>query len=88
MTREWVDDAKAVPGDRRWVMRCDVQRPDGSRCPTQGEPSAHQPPLTDYARAGWFIANLSGDVCPDCLARGYRPSSTPHPVMRGVRVTP
>ena len=90
MSREWVDDMKPPPRrgpdtrDRRWVMRCDVERANGSRCPTEGEPSRDQPPLEDYAEAGWFIANLHGDICPDCLAKGYQPSREPHPVMRAV----
>jgi hypothetical protein len=85
MSREWVDDMKPAPRrgpdtrDRRWVMRCDVRRADDSRCPTEGEPSREQPPLEDYAGAGWFIAKVHGDICPDCLAKGYQPRSEPHP---------
>jgi hypothetical protein len=87
VSREWVDDMKPRPRrgpdtrDRRWVMRCDVERPDGSRCRTEGEPSRTQPPLEDYAAAGWFIALVHGDVCPACLARGYEPRSAPHSAM-------
>lgn len=40
-----------------------------------------QPPLSDYARDGWFIADFHGDVCPSCLAKGYQPMSRPHEVM-------
>ncbi len=87
MAREWVDDMKPRPRsgpdtrDKRWVMRCDVTKQSGRRCTTQGEPSRTQPPLADYAAAGWFIAELHGDVCPKCLANGYQPWTTPHPSM-------
>ena len=86
MSREWVDDLKPGPNrgkpdlrDKRWVMRCDVRhydsrRPDWSRrCSTEGEPSIGQPPLKQYAEAGWFIAHTHGDVCPKCLAAGSIP---------------
>lgn len=87
--RTWVDD-ETVPRDavrdKRWVMRCDVERADGSRCPTTTEPEPSQPDLHRLAREGWFIAEKSGDVCPDCLAHGYVPSARPHPrVMGGQR---
>ena len=86
MSREWVDDMKPPPRrgpdtrDKRWVMRCDVLRPNGSRCPTTGEPSATQPSLVRYAADGWFIAQTHGDVCPSCLTKGYVPMAQPHPL--------
>lgn len=85
MAREWVDDMKPLPKrgpdtrDKRWVMRCDVTRDDGSRCPTEGEPSKRQPPLREYRDAGWFIAAVHGDICPTCLASGEMPWTDPYP---------
>ena len=98
MSREWVDDHMPAPRrgpdrrDKRWVMRCDcwqdhgVDRTKGAvllRCPTEGEPSIEQPELKQYAEAGWFIAELSGDRCPDCLARGHNPTTAPYPLLDG-----
>lgn len=81
MSREWVDDLKPRPKDKRWVMRCDVIHPSGMRCKTEGEPSPLQPDLDQYAEAGWYIAAVHGDICPNCLTSGYQPSAAPHPLM-------
>lgn len=85
MSREWVDDRKRKPKDKRWVMRCDVGLFDSSRkrCETESEPSWAQPELWQFAAQGWYIAKLHGDMCPVCLAAGERPPtrSLPHPVM-------
>lgn len=81
MSREWVDDAKPRPKDKRWVMRCDVVHPSGRRCKTQSEPFIQQPPLQPFADLGWFIAEKHGDVCPSCLAAGYSTGATPNLVM-------
>lgn len=80
MSREWVDDAKPRPVDKRWVMRCD-RYVDGKRCRTQSVPFVQQPPLAPFADLGWFIADKHGDVCPTCLAAGYRPDVAPNKVM-------
>lgn len=91
MTREWVDDMKPRPRrgpdtrDKRWVMRCDARSPYGARCRTEGEPSHDQPSLTEYAAAGWFIAEVHGDICPDCLAKGVKPTAKPHSLMEASR---
>lgn len=84
MSREWVDDAKPKPKDKRWVMRCDVGLfdPTRDRCPTVSEPSVAQPELWQFAADGWFIAKLHGDVCPACMAEGYVPRKAPHALMR------
>lgn len=76
MTRTWVDDRLPFPKDRRWVMRCDE-----TGCTTKSQPSVQQPPLEDFAAAGWFIAKTFGDVCPVCLAEGVTPTDTPHMSM-------
>lgn len=87
MSREWVDDAKPAPRsgldrrDKRWVMRCDCWHLDhgrdekgrANRCTTEGSPSATQPPLRLYLEDGWFIAQSSGDKCPNCLSVGHLP---------------
>lgn len=70
MSREWVDDAKPRPKDKRWVMRCDQRLPNGHRCPTQSEPFIQQPPLQPFADLGWSIAKKYGDACPTCVAAG------------------
>lgn len=77
MSREWVDDAKPKPVDKRWVMRCDVIHPSGKRCTTTSPPAAHQSelPLERYRDAGWFVAKVHGDICPICLTAGYLPRS-------------
>ena len=81
MTREWVDDRKANPFDKRWVMRCDTIHASGQRCTTEGNPSMVQPDLELYVRLGWHIGQVYGDMCPLCLAAGYVPSSSPHKLM-------
>jgi len=92
MSREWVDDAKRPPRrgpdtrDKRWVMRCDVKVESG-RCRTEGEPSRTQPDLAQYVAAGWFIAEVHGDICPDCLARGHKPRTAPHRLMAPTKET-
>lgn len=89
MSREWVDDLVKPPRrgpdnrDKRWVMRCDCFHAahglDGKRrllrCPTEGKPSVTQPVLDDYAKDGWKIALVHGDLCPDCI--GGHPAPTP-----------
>lgn len=69
MTRQWVDDGKKVPIDKRWVMRCD-HVVTGRRCATTTAPESVQPDLARLAAEGWHIARLSGDICPACLAAG------------------
>ena len=86
MSREWVDDLKPAPRwgehdtrDKRWVMRCDCWHADHGtdgtgrllRCHTEGEPHNSQPELQQYADAGWYIAKVHGDLCPDCLSAGH-----------------
>jgi hypothetical protein len=84
MSREWVDDMKKKPVDKRWVMRCDVGIFDTrKRCTTESEPSVGQPELWQFASQGWFIAEKFGDACPACLHAGYTPKDTPHRVMAG-----
>lgn len=87
MSREWVDDAKLLPKDKRWVMRCD-RYTDGKRCPTQSEPFVQQPPLASFAALGWFIAEKWGDICPTCLAAGYHPKSAPYRFVVTPQSTP
>jgi len=81
MSREWVDDKKRTPIDKRWVMRCDVglfgRGGQPQRCATESEPSLTQPELWQFAAQGWFIAKLHGDVCPACLAVGIEPWAEP-----------
>ena len=86
MSREWVDDAKPRPVDKRWVMRCD-RYVDGRRCPTTSEPFVRQPPLGPFVELGWFVADCHGDVCPTCLAAGYVPTVKPHRLMATAGVT-
>lgn len=93
MSREWVDDAKRKPVDRRWIMRCDAGLFSGTRkrCETVSEPSWSQPPLWHFVMDGWFIAAKHGDICPACIAEGYKPTDDPHPLMlafAGVGNTP
>lgn len=85
MSREWVDDAKPKPVDKRWVMRCDVIQPNGQRCSTTSPPAAHQSELDlgRFARAGWFIAKVHGDVCPICIASGIVPRSPAYGLREG-----
>ncbi|AHH16563.1 hypothetical protein NONO_c17630 [Nocardia nova SH22a] len=73
MTRTWVSDT-----DRRWVMKCDQ-----SGCATRSEEFPREPPLAEFQNRGWFIAKLWGDICPDCLARGVRPTAKVEP-YRGI----
>jgi hypothetical protein len=81
--RQWVDDHKKKPRDKRWVMRCDYG--DGvrgaQRCTTASEPFEWQPPLELFVERGWFIAKLSGDRCPACLALGRHEGIEPSPLM-------
>jgi len=85
MSREWVDDLKKKPIDKRWVMRCDVGLFDSTRtrCTTESEPSWSQPELWQFAAQGWFIADKHGDVCPVCIAEGILPKDKPHRIMAG-----
>jgi len=79
VSREWVDDAKRNPKDKRWVMRCDVGLFENyARCATVSEPSVSQPELWQFAADGWFIAEKHGDVCPACLAAGVAPMTAAH----------
>lgn len=66
--------------NRQWRMYCDQ---DG--CETRSEPFPAEPPLQMFQERGWFIAELFGDACPACLARGVHPTVEPHrmPVARG-----
>jgi hypothetical protein len=77
MSREWVDDRKKKPVDKRFVMRCDVISPSGRRCTTESEPVVRQSelPLERFIAEGWFVAKVHGDICPKCLALGYEPRS-------------
>jgi hypothetical protein len=78
VTREWVDDMKRKPVDKRWVMRCDVRKSgSGTRCTTESEPAANQGdlPPSMFRDQGWFIAIRFGDICPSCLASGVVPKS-------------
>lgn len=75
MSREWISKR-----DQRWQMRCD-------HCDHRSEPRARQDdlPLEEFAKAGWFVAKLFGEWCPNCvaaaggiqalIARGERPHS-------------
>lgn len=83
MTRQWVDDSKKKPRDKRWVMRCDYG--DGvrgaQRCSAASEPFEWQPPLELFVERGWFIAKLSGDRCPACVALGRHEGIEPSRLM-------
>jgi hypothetical protein len=59
--------------DRRWMMYCDGGC--GSRVPTLPGREG----LRKHAAEGWFIAKVSGDLCPSCRAK--MPSGEPHAVM-------
>lgn len=88
MSREWVDDAKKKPVDKRWVMRCDVglfgRAGQSTRCATESEPSVRQPELWQFAAEGWFVADKHGDVCPVCVAAGIEPWDQPNRVMANI----
>jgi len=78
VTREWVDDMKKKPVDKRWVMRCDVnQFGTSKRCTTQCEQQPNQSdlPASLFIGQGWFMAARYGDICPACLASGVVPKS-------------
>ena len=63
--------------DRRWVMHCDAGC--GTTAPCANDRSG----LLSLARAGWFIAKRSGDLCPSCWR--VRPTANePHDVMAQV----
>lgn len=83
MTRQWVDDHKKKPRDKRWVMRCDYG--DGvrgaTRCTTTSEPFEWQPPLELFVERGWFIAKLAGDRCPACVTLGRHEGIEPSRLM-------
>lgn len=83
MTRQWVDDHKKKPRDKRWIMRCDYGDGDRSaqRCTAASEPFVWQPPLELFIERGWFIAKLSGDRCPACVALGRHEGIEPHALM-------
>jgi hypothetical protein len=83
MTRQWVDDHKKKPRDKRWVMRCDYGDGDRrlQRCTTTSEPFEWQPPLERFVERGWFIAKLSGDHCPECVALGRHEGIEPSRLM-------
>ena len=74
--RQWVDDDKAVPLDKRWVMRCD-NHINGERCGTATPPQLTQPSLEALHADGWHIARLSGDICPTCISNGAE-TKDPH----------
>jgi len=59
MTRRFVSTT-----DRQWVMGCD-------ECPHFVGPRASQGdlPLEEFAEAGWFVARVFGDACPECVER-------------------
>lgn len=80
MTRQWVDDHKKKPRDKRWVMRCD-HGSGAQRCTAASEPFVWQPPLELFVERGWFIAKLSGDRCPACVALGRHEGIEPSPLM-------
>ena len=83
MSREWVDDRKKKPVDKRWVMRCDVGLFSSTRerCATESEPCVKQPELWQFAAQGWLISARYSDVCPVCAAEGATLTSEPHRVM-------
>lgn len=74
--RGWVSET-----DHGWVMRCDTERANGSRCPTSSEAFDGQPDLAIFIERGWSIGQKSGDICPACLSRGYVPTSARHHLM-------
>lgn len=83
MTREWVDDHKKKPDDKRWVMHWDYG--DGirevERCTTRSEPFDQQPRLQLFVERGWFVAKGAGDRCPACVALGRHEGIEPSPLM-------
>lgn len=83
MTRQWVDDHKKKPKDRRWVMACDYGSSGRGqeRCTTRSEPFVQQPDLGLFVARGWFIAKLSGDYCPSCVAQDRHQGIEPHALM-------
>ena len=60
MSQEWISGE-----DRRWQMQCNVKGCTSVEDPTPGRQS-----LLSFARRGWFIAEVFGDACPDCVADG------------------
>jgi hypothetical protein len=54
-----------------WRMYCDQ---DG--CPNASDirPTQHHLPLDEFHAAGWLIAKRWGDTCPQCAAKGLKPS--------------
>jgi hypothetical protein len=79
MSREWISKK-----DQRWVMCC-------NQCDHRTEPRATQNdlPLEEFAQAGWFVAKLYGEWCPNCvseaggiaalIARGKQPHGVMEP---------
>ncbi|MGW4720842.1 hypothetical protein [Nocardia sp. NPDC004260] len=67
MTRQWISKK-----NQNWVMVCDQ---DG--CTSKSEPFPNQPDLGIFQGRGWFVANLFGDICPACLAKGVQPKGEP-----------
>ncbi|WP_016693296.1 hypothetical protein [Rhodococcus rhodochrous] len=68
---------RAHDAAHKWRMYCDE-----TTCETCSEPFDTEPPLNLFVDRGWFIAELWGDVCPDCLGHGLMPTAKPHSLMR------
>lgn len=49
-----------------WFMVCDRKE-----CDTRVGPFTRQPDLQRFIDGGWFVANLWGDRCPECVAAGH-----------------
>lgn len=68
MTQIWKGET------RTWVIVCDE-----TDCATTSEKFPHLPDPDLFIERGWFMAELFGDVCPACLAKGVKPTATPYP---------
>lgn len=62
MSQEWVSRR-----DQRWRMKCDT-RGCLTTLPPTNTPRALG--VLELAVEGWFIAEVFGDACPDCVADG------------------
>lgn len=63
MSREWAT-SKRWGG---WVMVCD-NWDDNCKTRSDVRPIQTDLPLSEFAEAGWYIAQVHGDLCPKCVA--------------------
>lgn len=64
MSRVWAEEHKREGLKPPWRMVCDRL---GCSTRTEPRPTENDLPLEEFAQAGWFIASVHGDRCPECV---------------------